>query len=82
MVKWIKRLIADWKRKRAMKKKLEELKKRDPFIYKQEGRTLMTEVTKGIYNAVKNKMDESQSIHTQAHLIQSICIHVVTALLL
>lgn len=34
MVKWFKRIIADWKRKRAVKKKIEELKKRDPFIYK------------------------------------------------
>ena len=34
MVKWFKRLIADWKRTRAVKKKIEELKKRDPFIYK------------------------------------------------
>ena len=34
MVTWIKKIIADWKRKRAVKKKLEELKQRDPFIYK------------------------------------------------
>jgi len=34
MVKWLKNLIADWKRKRAVKKKIEELKKKDPFIYK------------------------------------------------
>ena len=34
MVKWIKRLIVDYKRKKALKKKIEELKKRDPFIYK------------------------------------------------
>ena len=34
MVKWIKRLIADYKRKKALKKKIEELKKRDPVIYK------------------------------------------------
>tara|TARA_A200000159_G_scaffold17251_1_gene14125 strand:+ start:1859 stop:1963 length:105 start_codon:yes stop_codon:yes gene_type:complete len=34
MVKWLKNFIADWKRKRAVKKKIEELKKKDPFIYK------------------------------------------------
>ena len=34
MVKWIKNLIAEWKRKRALKKKIEDLKKRDPFIHK------------------------------------------------
>ena len=34
MVTWFRKLIADWKRKHAMKKKIEELKKRDPFIYK------------------------------------------------
>jgi len=34
MVTWFKQLIADWKRKRAIKKKIEELKKKDPFIYK------------------------------------------------
>ena len=34
MVTWFRKLITDWKRKRAMKKKIEELKKRDPFIYK------------------------------------------------
>ena len=34
MVKWIKNLIAEWKRKRALKKKIEDLKKCDPFIYK------------------------------------------------
>jgi len=31
---WILKKIEDYKRKRRFKKKLEELKKRDPFIYK------------------------------------------------
>jgi len=30
---WIKKLIDDRKRKKRFKKKLEELRKRDPFIY-------------------------------------------------
>jgi hypothetical protein len=30
---WIKEKIADYKRKKRFKKKLEELKKNDPFIY-------------------------------------------------
>ena len=33
MIKWIKNKIAEWKYKRKMKKKLDELKKKDPFIY-------------------------------------------------
>lgn len=31
--KWIKRLLDDRKRKKALKKKLEKLKEQDPFIY-------------------------------------------------
>ncbi len=34
MFKKIKQWFQDWKQKRKLKKKLEELKKRDPFIYK------------------------------------------------
>lgn len=30
----IKKLLKNWKKKREFKKKIEELKKRDPFIYK------------------------------------------------
>jgi hypothetical protein len=30
---WIKEKIVEYKRKKRFKKKLEELKKRDPFIY-------------------------------------------------
>ena len=33
MIQWIKNKIAEWKHKRKMKKKLQELKKKDPFIY-------------------------------------------------
>ena len=33
MIKWIKKIIENYKRKRRFKKKLDELKKRDPFIY-------------------------------------------------
>jgi len=33
MIKWIKNIIEDYKRKKRFKKKLEELRKRDPFIY-------------------------------------------------
>lgn len=33
LFKWIKDLIEKYKRKRRFKKKLEELRKRDPFIY-------------------------------------------------
>ena len=33
MIKWIKKIIERRKRKKRFKKKLEELRKRDPFIY-------------------------------------------------
>ena len=34
MIKWIKKLIENYKNNRRFKKKIEELKKRDPFVYK------------------------------------------------
>ena len=34
MIKWIKRKIADYKREKAYQKKIKELRKRDPFTYK------------------------------------------------
>jgi hypothetical protein len=34
LIDWVKKKIDDYKRKTRFKKKLEELKKRDPFIYK------------------------------------------------
>jgi hypothetical protein len=34
MIKWIKRLIDKIRLERMYKKKIKELKKRDPFIYK------------------------------------------------
>lgn len=33
IINWIKRKIEDYKRKKQIKKKLEELRKKDPFIY-------------------------------------------------
>jgi hypothetical protein len=33
LINWIKKLIEQRRRKKAYKKKLEELRKRDPFIY-------------------------------------------------
>lgn len=30
----LKELITNWKRQRKLKKRMEELRKRDPFIYK------------------------------------------------
>jgi len=33
MINWIKEKYFEWKFKRGMKKKLKELKKKDPFIY-------------------------------------------------
>jgi hypothetical protein len=33
LISWIKKCFADKKRKKEFKKKLEELRKRDPFIY-------------------------------------------------
>jgi preprotein translocase subunit YajC len=33
IIKWFLNLIEERKRKKRLKKKLEELKKRDPFIY-------------------------------------------------
>lgn len=34
MLKWIKKTINKIKRERAYKKRIKELRKRDPFIYK------------------------------------------------
>ena len=34
MIKKIKQWIQNWKHKRKMKKRIEQLKKNDPFIYK------------------------------------------------
>lgn len=34
IIDWFKKKIADYKRKKRFEKKLEELRKRDPFIYK------------------------------------------------
>lgn len=34
IIKWVLEKIQDYKRKRRFKKKLEELQKRDPFVYK------------------------------------------------
>jgi hypothetical protein len=34
MIKWIKRIINRFKREAEYKKRLKELRKRDPFIYK------------------------------------------------
>ena len=33
LINWVKKLIDERKRKKRFKKKLEELRKRDPFIY-------------------------------------------------
>lgn len=33
LIKWIKKLISDYKSERAYQKKIKELKKRDPFNY-------------------------------------------------
>jgi hypothetical protein len=33
LINWLKDKIEDYKRKKRLKKKLEELKKRDPFTY-------------------------------------------------
>ena len=32
--RWLKEKYQDWRRARRMKKRMEELRKRDPFIYK------------------------------------------------
>ncbi len=34
VIKWIMSKWTEWKKKREFKKKLAELRKRDPFIYK------------------------------------------------
>jgi hypothetical protein len=34
LINWVKNLIFEYKRKKRVKKKIEELKKRDPFIYR------------------------------------------------
>ena len=33
MFKWIINLYSEWKHKRLLKKRLEEIRKKDPFIY-------------------------------------------------
>ncbi len=33
LIEWVKSKIEDYKRKKKLKKKLEELRKKDPFIY-------------------------------------------------
>jgi|TARA_Y100001949_G_scaffold175306_1_gene184814 hypothetical protein len=33
IIRWLKNLWREWKAERAYKKRLKELKKRDPFIY-------------------------------------------------
>ena len=58
-VKYYIEYFKDKKREKQLEKKIKELQKRDPFIYKQEVIKLMTEFTKGIVNAVKDRMDES-----------------------
>jgi len=35
MINWIKKKYKDWKMERLYKKRIKELKKRDPFIYKK-----------------------------------------------
>ena len=34
IINWFKNIIESYKRKKRFKKKLEELRKRDPFVYK------------------------------------------------
>lgn len=34
LIDWVKEKIEDYKRKKRFKKRIEELKKRDPFIYR------------------------------------------------
>ncbi len=34
MFTWFQNLIKEWRRRRQLKKRIEELRKRDPFIYK------------------------------------------------
>ena len=36
ILKWIKKKIEDYKRKKRFKKKLEELRKKDPFTYNHQ----------------------------------------------
>lgn len=33
-INWLIRIFKEWRRKRKIKKKLKELRKRDPFVYK------------------------------------------------
>tara|TARA_B100001939_G_scaffold8799_1_gene8009 strand:- start:4994 stop:5101 length:108 start_codon:yes stop_codon:yes gene_type:complete len=35
MINWIKKKYKDWKMERLYKKRIKELKKRDPFVYKK-----------------------------------------------
>ena len=33
MIKWLQRLISEYRRQKKLKKRIEELRKMDPFIY-------------------------------------------------
>jgi len=35
MINWIKKKYKEWKMERLYKKRIKELKKRDPFVYKK-----------------------------------------------
>ena len=70
----------EWREKRRLQKRIEELKKRDPFIYKQ---MFMTEFKEGIFNLLKRLIGGSSLtlaiIYTLGHIvIAMICNNLIT----
>ena len=69
MIKWIKNKIAEWKYKRKMKKKLEELKKKDPFIYDQKG-NVMAHSVEQVYDKIKVLHTKGLMLHRERYRTQ------------
>ena len=57
----------------TFRKKMRELKKKDPFIYKQRG-TIVSEFTKGIWTIFKNESLLLALIYTAGHIVISMAI--------
>ena len=59
-IKFYVELFKEKKKQRDLQKKIKELQKRDPFIYKQiGGEQLMSEFTQGMLNTLKSLIGSS-----------------------
>ena len=67
MIKWIKNKIAEYKYKRKMKKKLEELKKKDPFIYDQKRNNNMAHSVEQVYDKIKILHTKGLMLHRERY---------------